>query len=170
MTADCVGAGGACSSVAFTLDVAGAQRLAALELFNDNMSAWDFGSIQSIKSGNTVLSWVSTIVDFRNWHIDFEGAGSAGWPALEPLVLTINMNKYGSELLANSNSFSYTAQGLQGTSGNDPYLASGVVGAGATGGTTTTPEPASMILMASGLVAMGAARRRRKQRMEAQLG
>lgn len=170
MTADCIGAGGLCSSVAFTLDVVGTQRLAALELFNDNMGAWDFGSIQSIKSGSTVLSWVKTIVDLRGWHIDFEAAGGAGWPALEPLVMTVNMNKYGSEFLANSNSFSYSAQGLEGTSGYDPYITSGVVGAGGTGGTTTTPEPASMILLGSGIVAMGAVRRRRKQRLEAQLG
>lgn len=146
MLARCVGPGGSCASVEFTLNVDGGDRYVDIvNLYSTDVTVWQFGSVVSAPAG-----WSVT-------HNDGEILLQSGAAALEPVVFTVAMTVYGPE--SDFALMDYAAHGYLDANftADNRFSTDG----------TVTPEPISMVLLASGLMGVaGAGARRRKQEQE----
>jgi hypothetical protein len=152
MTAQCVGlVPESCQTIRFRLDVEGDHRLLGVGILNANTALWNFAGVESVTntSGEDVQWWTTVFAPDR---VELELALGIGYPAVEPIVFTVNMQ--GSTGTADhlGSSFSYFGVGCQGlTDCTSKFSVQGDVALE----TTITPEPETLVLLAIGLALLG---------------
>ena len=143
MSAKCVGTGGACDQVVFKLVLDGLSTF-NLMLTSSDMSIWSFQSVDKIAAGPDQVDvtdmWVVTAAP------SFSTA-SYGPGMLEPIWMYVTMSSWGEESQLYNHNISFAVLA------SDNQLLSGYV----------TPEPESLVLVATGLLGLAWMTRRRKK-------
>jgi hypothetical protein len=165
MSATCANV--SCSQLRFFLNLNETRPLYIKWFELNTAGAWRFGGLNSVVSASTAANYTSAYQSqMFNGGLQLYGAHSATAPPTEPLVITADMANLG--LLSDINSFTYSGQSCfrsdcrVRTAGDADVMYDGTVSL------TATPEPASTVLLLSGLLGIGGAvaRKRRLRRAE----
>lgn len=159
MSATCANA--SCSQLRFFLDFSDSRTL-YLKWFEINAAgAWRFGGLNSVMSAATATNVTSNFqTQLFNGNVQMSGVDMTQSLPIEPVVITTDMSVVG--VLSDLDSFDHRGQACFSVrcGASDPAD----VGFTGTVDFSATPEPATTLLLLSGLVGVGGAAARKRRR------
>jgi len=159
MSATCANA--SCSQLRFFLDLTETRTLYIKWFELNGAGAWRFGGVNSIVSAATASNVTANFqTQLFNGNLQLYSVYPTTSPPIEPIVITTDMSALGA--LSDINAFTYRGQSCFKSTcrAEDPadVMYNGTVSL------TATPEPASTLLLLSGLLGVGGAAARKRRR------
>jgi hypothetical protein len=164
MSATCANA--SCSQLRFFLDL-NETRTLYIKWFELNAAgAWRFGGLASVVSSSTATNVTANFqTQLFNGNLQLYSVHPTVSPPIEPLVIMTDMSVLGAR--SDIDAFTYRGQACFGSNcgANDPAD----VRYDGTVSLTAAPEPASTLLLLSGLLGVGGAAARKRRRRKAEM-